>query len=1071
MTQDAIRKLVADSVTTALEAQAVTMANVNNPNRNTGPIGIPVAKTGNYKECVKENKVTFATGTLTDDALSWWNAYAQPMGIEQANQITLTELKRLLTNKYCSRTEIKKMEEELYNLTVKGNDLKPYVRRFQELTVLCPNKVPNTVIKGCTLTLLNQPFKIDLMSIILGSFNIVIVMDWLSKYHAKILCDEKFIHIPINGETLIIRDEKRLEDIPVVKEFSDIFPEDLPGLPPVRQVEFQINLILGAAPVAQTPYRLAPSEMQELSNQLQQLTDRECQKPSGLLVQPEITMWKWERITMDFITKLPKTSNEHDTIQVIVDRLTKSAHFIPTRATDSMETLTRLYIKDIVSRHGVPISIISDRDSHFTSKFWQSLQNDLGTQLDISIAYHPKTDGKGKRTIQTLKEMMRSCIIDFGKGWDRHLPLIEFSYNNSYHASIKAAPFEAPYERKCRSPVCWAEVGDIQLTGPEIIHETTEKIVQICQHLQAARDRQRSYANIKRKPLEFQVGDRLHVDPANIEAVKNWTSPTTPIEKNKNYIWGEEQELAFQLLKQKLYEAPILALLEGNDDFVVYCDASLQAGKKTDEARGKAYVLGGENANPDSNVVTGTFLLNNHYASMLFDSSVDKSFMLFTFSALLDVIPSLLYVSYAVELANARVIDTNTMLRGYTLGLLGHSFNIDLMPVELGKTSSSLQGSKVYSKIDLRSGYHQLKVREEDIPKMAFRTRHSHYEFQVMPFGLTNALAVFMDMMNRVCKPYLDKFVIVFIDDILIYSKNRKEHEEHLKLILRLFKKEELYAKNKSWISYFGDMRALIMHESHKSKYSIYPGSDKMYQDLKKLYWWPNMKAEIAIYVTLGTQLDMSTAYHPQTDGQSERTIQTLKDILRACVIDFGKDWERHLSLVEFSYNNSYHTSIKATPFEALYDRKYRSCVCWDEVGDAQLTGREIIHETTEKIIQIKKRIQAARDRQRATPIGDKCLFDEPLAIPLDEIQINDKLNFIEELIEIMDHEVKRLKQSHILIMKVRWNSMRGPEFIWEREDQMKKKMSELVGYNKENDRTRVDSIVVLIGRISSGRG
>ncbi|GKA88411.1 putative reverse transcriptase domain-containing protein [Tanacetum coccineum] len=235
----------------------------------------------------------------------------------------------------------------------------------------------------------------------------------------------------------------------------------------------------------------------------------ECQKPSSLLVQPEIPMWKWERITMDFITKLPKTSNGHDTIWVIVDRLTKSAHFIPTRETDSMETLTRLYIKEIVSRHGVPISIISDRDSHFTSRFWKSLQNALGTQLDMSTTYHPETDGQSERTIQTLEDMLRACVIDFGKGWEKHLPLVEFSYNNSYHASIKAAPFEALYGRKCRSPVCWAKVGDVQLTGPEIIHETTEKIVQIQQRLQAARDRQRSYANIRRKPLEFQVGDRV----------------------------------------------------------------------------------------------------------------------------------------------------------------------------------------------------------------------------------------------------------------------------------------------------------------------------------------------------------------------------------------------------------------------------------------------------------------------------------------------------------------------------------------------------------------------------------
>nr|GEV34034.1 putative reverse transcriptase domain-containing protein [Tanacetum cinerariifolium] len=350
----------------------------------------------------------------------------------------------------------------------------------------------------------------------------------------------------------------------------------------------------------------------------------------------------------------------------------------------------------------------------------------------------------------------------------------------------------------------------------------------------------------------------------------------------------------------------------------------------------KAYAIGGGGTNPDSNIVMGTFLLNNYYASMLFDSGADRSFVSTTFSDLLDVAPSTLDTSYAVELADGRVSETNIILKGCTLGLLGHPFNIDLMPVELGsfdviismdllangitskkaedkseekrledvsivqeflevfledlpglpparqvefqinlvpcaapvarapyrlapaemqelstqlqelsdrgfiRPSSSpweapvlfvkkkygsfrmcinyrelnkltvknqypflrindlfdqLQGLRVYSKIDLRSGYHQLKVREEDIPKTAFRTRYGHYEFQVMPFGLTNAPTVFMDLMNWACKSYLDRFVIVFIDDILSYSKNRKEHEGHLKLILKLLKEVELYAK------------------------------------------------------------------------------------------------------------------------------------------------------------------------------------------------------------------------------------------------------------------------------------
>nr|GEZ94652.1 putative reverse transcriptase domain-containing protein [Tanacetum cinerariifolium] len=368
---------------------------------------------------------------------------------------------------------------------------------------------------------------------------------------------------------------------------------------------------------------------------------------------------------------------------------------------------------------------------------------------------------------------------------------------------------------------------------------------------------------------------------------------------------------------------------------------------------------------------------------------------------------------------------------------------------------------------------------------------------------------------------------------------------------------ETLCLNNRSWVPCFGDLRTLIMHESHKLKYSVHPGSDKMYQDLKRLYWWPNMKANIATYKwekitmdfitklpkttngydtiwviinrltksahflpmrehdpmeklmklymkeivirygvpvsiisdrdgrftslfwqalhkALETRLDMSTSYHPETDGQSERTIQTLKDMLCACVINFEKSWDKHLPLVEFSYNNSYHTSIKAAPFEALYGWKCLSPVCWAEVGDVQLTGPEIIHETTKKIIQIKRRIQAARDRQKRvvrfgkrrklnpryigpfkvlSKVGDvayrlelpqqlsrvhntfhvsnlkKCLSDESLVIPLDELRIDDKLHFVEEPVEIMDREIKQLKRSRITIIKVKWNSKRGPEF------------------------------------------
>ncbi|GJY73279.1 putative reverse transcriptase domain-containing protein [Tanacetum coccineum] len=235
----------------------------------------------------------------------------------------------------------------------------------------------------------------------------------------------------------------------------------------------------------------------------------EHQRPSGLLVQPEIPQWKWDNITMDFVMKLPKSSQGYDTIWVIVDRLTKSAIFIPMRETDPMEKLARMYLKEVVTRHEIPISIICDRDLRFALNFWRSLQKALGTNLDMSTSYRPQTDGKSERTIQTLKDMLRACVINFGKDWVNHLPLVEFSYNNSYHASIKDASFKALYGRKCGSPICWAKVGKIQLTGPEIVQETTKEIIQIKQRIQAARDLQKSYADLIRKPMEYQVRDKV----------------------------------------------------------------------------------------------------------------------------------------------------------------------------------------------------------------------------------------------------------------------------------------------------------------------------------------------------------------------------------------------------------------------------------------------------------------------------------------------------------------------------------------------------------------------------------
>ncbi|KAJ9566696.1 LOW QUALITY PROTEIN: hypothetical protein OSB04_002662 [Centaurea solstitialis] len=228
------------------------------------------------------------------------------------------------------------------------------------------------------------------------------------------------------------------------------------------------------------------------------------QRPSGLLQQPEIPEWKWEQVSMDFGTKLPKFKKGHDSIWVIVDRLTKSVHFLPIRENFSIDKLAQLYVNKIVMRHGVSISIISDRDSRFTSRFWQSLQTALGTRVDLSTAYHPQTDGQIERTIQTLEDMLRACVLEFGVG------TITYPWSNSpttiaIHTSIQCAPYEALYGHKCRSPLNWLEPTN------QARHRSRNdrKIKMIQEKLKTARDRQKSYADNRRKPLEFQIGDRV----------------------------------------------------------------------------------------------------------------------------------------------------------------------------------------------------------------------------------------------------------------------------------------------------------------------------------------------------------------------------------------------------------------------------------------------------------------------------------------------------------------------------------------------------------------------------------
>ena len=202
----------------------------------------------------------------------------------------------------------------------------------------------------------------------------------------------------------------------------------------------------------------------------------EHQRPTGLLQPLEVPEWKWDFVTMDFVIGLPPTQKKNTTIWVIMDRLTKTAHFIAMRNTWTLEQLARAYLEEIVRLYGVPSSIMSDRDTRFQSGFWQKLQEAFGTLLRFSTTFHPATDREAERKIQTLEDVLRACALDFKKAWDEQLALIEFSYNNSYHSSIEMAPYEALYDRQCRTPLCWQEIDEVLTIGPDVIQATTQKI-------------------------------------------------------------------------------------------------------------------------------------------------------------------------------------------------------------------------------------------------------------------------------------------------------------------------------------------------------------------------------------------------------------------------------------------------------------------------------------------------------------------------------------------------------------------------------------------------------------------
>ncbi|GJS41752.1 hypothetical protein Tco_0566795, partial [Tanacetum coccineum] len=904
--------------------------------------------------------------------------------------------------------------------------------------------------------------------------------------------------------------EKRLEDVPIVRDFPEVFPEELSGLPLTRQVEFQIDLMPGAAPVARAPYRLAPSEMKELSEQLQELSDKGFIRPSSSPWGAPVLFVKKKdgsfRMCINYreLNKLT-VKNRYPLLRIddLFDQLQGSSVY-------SKIDLRSGYHQLRVREEDIPKTAFRTRYGHYEFQVMPfGLTNAPAVFMDLmNRVYKPYLD---KFVIVFIND-----ILIYSKDKKEHeehlMTIIELLKKEELYVKFSKCEFWIP---------------KVQYLGHVID----------CQG--------------------------IHMDPAKIESLKDWASPKTPTEIRQFLGLAEA---AFQTLKNKLCSAPILALPQGAENFVAYCDASHKG--------------------------LGAVLMQNEKV--------------------------IAYASRQLKIHN----------KNYTM----HDLELGAVMFALKLWRHYLYGTKCTVFTYHKSLQHILDQKELNMRQRRWLEFLSDYDYEIRYHpGKENVVANALSRKERELLRVRALVMTIGLDlpKQILKAQTEARKPENLKtkdvrgILVENLKDPEKFREEKfepradgtlclndrSWLPCYGDLRIVIIHESYKSKYSIYPGSDKMYQDMKKLYWGPIMKADIATYVrkcltcarvkaehqrpsgllvqpeitqwkwdnitmdfvtklpkssqgydiiwvivdrltksaiftqmreidsmeklarmyikevvtrhgipvliicdrdprfssnfwkslqkALGTSLDMSTTYHLETDGQRERTIQTLEDMLRACVIDFGNGWVKHFPLVEFSYNNSYHASIKAAPFEALYDRKCRSPICWLEVGEVQFIGPDLVQETTEKVIQIKQRIQAARDRQKSYAdlkcksmefqVGDrvmikvspwkgvvrfgkrgklnpryvgpfkvlekKCYSDEPIAVPLEGLHIDDKLRFVEEPIEIMDREVKRLKQSRIPIVKVRWNSRRGPEFTWEREDSFKKKYPHLF-INRESSST-----------------
>ncbi|KAD3640698.1 hypothetical protein E3N88_29921 [Mikania micrantha] len=1037
------------------------------------------------------------------------------------------------------------------------------------------------IYRNCKLTIEGEDYSVDLIPMVLGEFDVVIGMDWLSSYRANIVCDRKSIQliapsgyeVSIQGEkrggvvscslvkamkymnhggqsflAYIIDNEKvvqKLEDVPIVREFPDVFPDDLPGIPSDRDVEFRIDLIPGAKPIAKAPYRLAPSELQELMTQLQDLLDKG-------FIRPSISPWGAPVL---FVKK------KDGSLRMCID----------------YRELNKVTVKN-----KYPLPRIDDLFDQLQGASWFS-------KIDLRSGYHQlkvREEDVPKTAFRTRYGHYEFLVMSFG-------------------LTNAPAAFMDLMNRVCR-PMLDRSV--IVFIDDILIYSKSEAdhACHLSEVLETLR-REKLYAKFSKcafwlREVQFLGhvinADGILVDSSKIQAVTKWSPPKTPTEirsflglagyyrrfiqdfakiaspltkltrKNTKFVWGEDQDKSFNELKTKLTQAPVLTLPDGPNDFVVYSDASYLGLGCVLMQRGKVIAYASRQLKTHE---INYPIHDLELAAVVFALKIWRHYLYGVKCTIYTDHKSLKYFFTQKEL-NMRQRRWLELLKDYDCEILYHPGKANVVADALSRKEECEPIKVKVMKLVITSGLiEQIKEAQKEALKEENWKR----------------------------------------DRIKGQAYNLDEDNRGLKT-----------RWGRVWIPPTCPLKSTLLEEAHKSKYSIHPGATKMYRDLRVNYWWPGMKRDVVKHVEkcltcmqvkaehqkpygklqpleiplwkwehitmdlitklpktrkgydtiwvivdrltksahflpiresyssekmaetyvreivsrhgvpvtivsdrdtrftshfwrnfqeeLGTKLLISTAYHPQTDGQSERTIQTLEDMLRACIIDFGGSWDDYLPLAEFSYNNSYHSSIGMPPYEMLYGRKCRTPVCWGEVGQRELANKKVVKVTNERIDQIRAHLKAAQDRQksyadkRRRPIefqvGDlvllkvspwkgvirfrkrgklsprfigpfkiiarigevayrlelpdelsgihntfhvsylrKCLADESAYVPLEDLEIDDKLNYVEKPVAILDRKVKQLRNKSLNQVKVQWKNRRGSDATWESEDEIRK--------------------------------